>query len=301
MITPPALISVSSADIVRHFGRWQDHAANQPVLVTHHGRDRIVLVSVAHYRDLAGGRPSPSPGSIADRDALQRLTELLTQGFMAFDPDMTVTMANGAAAAFMRLPREAILGHRLADLVPGIEETLGYISLARAAASGATSTFEMPSFAYEGRWLLFRTFPVGDGAACLFRDITDEVAARRGADARTATLAAIAAHGAIGRARLSARATFVEVDAAFAGFAGFAPEGLARAKLTDILSTRDRSRTGDAVEAVLEGGSARAIEVAILTKSGAERPVRVGLAPLRDHGGVSGAIVVMTGQSEPAV
>lgn len=295
--------SVTSAELVRQFGRWQDQAARQPVTVTHHGRGRVVLVSTTHYQELVAARPG-SLGAVEDGACGAELTGLLMehieQGFVAFRQDMVVSQINRAACCFLKVERDAVIGRSLGEKLPGIEETLGYASLSRAARSGSIATFEMPSFAYEGRWLLVQTFPYGDGAACLFRDITDDLEARRLADAKTAALAAMAVHGGVGRAKLTARGTFTEVDAVFAGLAGFTPEGLARARLTDILVRGSRADVSDAIEAVLEGGSARQVDARLLNKSGSERDVRIGLAPLRSQGGANGAVAVMTERNAAA-
>lgn len=286
---------VSSAELVRQFGRWQDEAASQPVLVTHHGRGRVVLVSAAHYDALVSAQAGRAPGDTGPAGhAVTELMEHIDQGFIAFDRNMTVLEINRAACCFLKTEREAVLGRKLDERLPGIEETFGYASLTRASRSGTISTFEMPSFVYEGRWLLFQTFPFRDGAACLFRDITDELENRRRADAKTATLAALAVHGGMGRAKLSVRGTFNTVDPAFAALAGFLPEGLARARLIDIVAPHCRALASDAIETVLNGGDAQRVDVALLTREGAERPVRIGLAALRNHDGPAGAVAVMS-------
>ena len=44
--------TVSSAEFQRHVGRYQDSALSEPVLLTHNGRERLVLLSVDEYRRL---------------------------------------------------------------------------------------------------------------------------------------------------------------------------------------------------------------------------------------------------------
>lgn len=297
MAVRAALDSVTSAELVRHFGRWQDQAANQPVLVTHHGRDRVVLISALRYQELIAANTPAPVGTEPQVDMLGVLLEHVAQGFVAFRPDMTVSRINTTACAFLKAPREAVLGRKLDDWVFGIEDSFGYANLVRAATSGSTATFQMPSFAYHDRTLECQTFPFEDGAACLFRDITDAIDARGRADTRTAAFAAMVAHGGIGRAKLSVRGTFTEVDETFAGFAGFAAKGLARARLTDILATQWRVKAADAIEGVLEGGTASAMDVQLLTKAGAERAVRIALSPIRNSGAPTGAMVIMTDQT----
>ena len=46
---------VTAGEISRNFGQWQDRALGGPVIVTHHGRPRVVLVSADYYSAFKGG------------------------------------------------------------------------------------------------------------------------------------------------------------------------------------------------------------------------------------------------------
>jgi hypothetical protein len=41
----PNRTSVSSADFIRSIGYWQNEALRQPISITHHGRERLVLAA----------------------------------------------------------------------------------------------------------------------------------------------------------------------------------------------------------------------------------------------------------------
>jgi PHD/YefM family antitoxin component YafN of YafNO toxin-antitoxin module len=43
---------ISSAEFVRSFSHHADAALTDPVVITHHGRDRLVMLSVDTYREL---------------------------------------------------------------------------------------------------------------------------------------------------------------------------------------------------------------------------------------------------------
>jgi prevent-host-death family protein len=47
-----AMITVSSAEFQRNFGRYQDEALVQPVAITRNGRERLVVISTEEYRRL---------------------------------------------------------------------------------------------------------------------------------------------------------------------------------------------------------------------------------------------------------
>jgi len=42
-------VRVSTADFIKNFGTLADQALSEPVRITKHGRDRLVMVSAAEY------------------------------------------------------------------------------------------------------------------------------------------------------------------------------------------------------------------------------------------------------------
>lgn len=46
------MVKVSSAELQKNFGRYQDVALTQPVVVTRNGRDRTVIISAEEYHRL---------------------------------------------------------------------------------------------------------------------------------------------------------------------------------------------------------------------------------------------------------
>ena len=291
----PLRSSVTSAEFVRHFGMWQDRAATGPIVVTHHGRERLVILSVANYHQLAqraaqADRAVVEPSSIRLGSVLDRLV----QGFMAVDRNLALTELNPAGASYMKLNRASAIGVPLVDLFPSLSRTLLHTFVVRAVQSGESAMFDQPSLAFEGRWVRFETMPYLDGAAILFRDVTDEKDQRERAAEEAALAAAAEAHGEIGRGRLSSRGTFTMVDATLAAMVGASPQSLFRARLTDLMPLARRVDAAHEIEAVMAGGVSRSFRSALAIPGGAERPVRIALAELRGEHGADGAMVVVT-------
>jgi len=46
------MVTVSSVEFQRHFGRYQDVALTEPVVVTRNGRERLVVLSADEYHRL---------------------------------------------------------------------------------------------------------------------------------------------------------------------------------------------------------------------------------------------------------
>lgn len=292
MVQASQRMSVTSAELVRRFGRWQDHAATNPLFVTHHGRERFVMLSAANYRALVDGSAAADEGGEDDR--LEALSDLIAQGFIAFDEGLAITRINPVAVRYLRGHRQRLLGKRLEDIYPGVTQSLLETHLLRALRSGETGAFETPSFTTPDEWLHIQTFPFGQGVAILFRNISHEVETRRQAAYAAANLAAAAAHGGIGCATLSPRGTFIEVDRQLAEMAGFAPAALRWMRPSDILPLKRRVEAGEQVEAVLNGAEPRAFDTELLVNRGGELPVRIALAGVHSDRANEGAMMIVT-------
>jgi PAS domain-containing protein len=280
-------LSVTSADFVRSFGRWQDSIAARPVVVTHHGRERLVALSMDSYAALRDGiaaqRVLPGgEGAVLDR---------IAQGHIAFDAALCVRRINPVACAYLRVRASEVHGASLDAAFPDFHGSLVAAKLMRAISAGEVASFDAPSRSYPGQWLRFDIFPDGDGAACLFRNVTDEHRAAAAAEGEAALVAAMSAHGGIGHAIVSPRGFFRRVDAALAALAGFAPDGLAQVRMIDILSLRQRVAAAEALENVLNGDGPQALDSVLLVNKGAEMPVRIALAAMVGEG----AVMLVTG------
>ena len=46
------MVTITAAELQRQFGRYRDLALKEPVSVTHHGRESLVMLSAEEYRRL---------------------------------------------------------------------------------------------------------------------------------------------------------------------------------------------------------------------------------------------------------
>lgn len=46
------MVTVTAADLAKQFGKYRDLALREPVSVTHHGRETVVILSADEYRRL---------------------------------------------------------------------------------------------------------------------------------------------------------------------------------------------------------------------------------------------------------
>ena len=284
---------VSAAEITRNFGMWQDRAGQGPLIVTHHGRPRVVLLGVEEYQAMA--RPPGGDPAGDDSSRLAMVGEQLGACFAAFDGQLRFTRLNTLAGLHFGRPAGALVGKALVEIDPALADGPIVAALEQVVASGEALRLDAPSHAQPGRLLRLRLFPFPEGVAALFHDVAGEVRARREAAEREALFAAREAHGAVGVARLSLRATFEMIEPGFARIAGFAPARLAGVRLADLLALGARAATNDEIERVLGQGEARSFASRLLVNGASERAVTLSLAPVREGFGIVGAVALMSG------
>lgn len=102
----------TAAEVSRNFGRWQDQALAGPVVVTHHGRPRVVVVSAQQYEALtldgAAGAEGEADGA--------RLEEILAE--------LTAFQAASIGGGAIRLSRRGIVAAITETLARGLGLTV---------------------------------------------------------------------------------------------------------------------------------------------------------------------------------
>jgi PAS domain S-box-containing protein len=104
--------------------------------------------------------------------------ESLTDAFFTVDREWRFTYVNGEAERLMRLQRAQLLGRRMLDAYPELEELGVLPHLLRAMDEGVTAQFETYYPPYE-IWVQVKVFPSEQGLAIDLKDITDRVEAHQ--------------------------------------------------------------------------------------------------------------------------
>ncbi len=60
------MITVTSAEFQKQFGQFRELAQHEPVTVTSHGRDSVVLISAAEYSKLKQRVQAGKDGAVTD-------------------------------------------------------------------------------------------------------------------------------------------------------------------------------------------------------------------------------------------
>lgn len=284
----------TAGEVSRNFGQWQDVALTSPVIITHHGRPRVVLLSADRYAKWNDAAEVVGRGDdgIAETGR-EALLEHVTEGFIALDAALRVTKVNPVFEALIGRSAARLVGASWADLFPLQSQAVIAEQMRRVLRTGETVEFEADSTVQSGRCYGVRVFPYPGGVAALFVNRTEEHALRNRLRYARAMRAATTALPRLAVARLNVRGVLAEMDDDFLRLTGFSSVELLDCRLTDIVRPADRRPLTQALEHVLQGGPPTRMTTALLVKAGDERPVELALAPIQQDGVADGVMVLL--------
>ena len=271
---------VTAGEISRNFGQWQDRALGGPVIVTHHGRPRVVLVSADYY---SASKEDHSFHPREDNEPFfetsqHAILDHVTEAFMAVNAQLHITAVNHVFEALVGHSASQLVGRFWEDLFPATARSLMGEQLKRALRTGETLEFEAPGDAPGVRRYGFRAFPYPGGVAVLIQNRTAEREMQAQLNEARALDAALSMLPQVMVLRLNVRGVLTTIDPGFAKLLGFSADELVSCRLPDIARTRDRADLTAALEAVLQGGQPNQVATTLLVKNGGELAVRIGLA-----------------------
>lgn len=283
-------LSVTAGEISRNFGHWQDRALEAPVIVTHHGRPRVAVISSNLFFGLAG---SDAEDNVRTRSetALSALLGAMTEAFAAFDDHLKLVAANHPFEALAGLSAGQLDGLSWAELFPSPGQALIGEQLLRALKAGEVVEFEASASPGGERRCSMKAFPYPGGVALLLLNRSEERDLRRRFQAANAFRTATSNLHDLGAARLNIRGVFAELDERFAAMTGFRVEELLDYRLTDVVRPAERHALAARIETVLRTNEPSVTPATLLVKNGGEREIELSLAPVMEDCAPMGLIV----------
>jgi len=264
--------ATTAGEISRNFGRWQDRAISGPVIVTHHGRPRVVLISAeqfAIWKNVSSTSEQNDDAADTNLDFETSLAVVLDQiqeNFVAFDKEFKITAVNGMAEAFYGLPRTRMVGRTLSELFPHFEGSIIFDRIKRVIKGGTADQIEVRSGVFPDRKIRARIFPYPNGAAILFTNITDDDFKAEQLTHVHGYTAALEASPKNTFLSLNVRGAITSVGRRFCDRIGLSSDELDSLRLEDLVSHKDRRRLNATIEHVLQNHVAEACRVGVLTK-----------------------------------
>jgi len=288
---------VSAADFIRGFANWRLQAARKPVVVTHHGKDAHVLISLDDYRRLGNGADE----SIATADSVQRslagIPESIRDAVILIDRQWRIAAVNPAATDMLEAPGADLIGAPLTAAMPRIEGSLLSHCIIRLIDHRERFSGEIPDVLRPRQWLRADLVPAPIGGALILRDVSGAMEEFAGNDARQALLAAIEAEGSIGHARISVREAVEAANATLTGLIGVEPAAIRRVRFSALLAVSHRAAFAEALESLFRSGGPKRLASQIVTRDGDAIDVDLTMTEIRGPYAVDGAVVLVTRRS----
>lgn len=276
---------VPAAEISRNFGEWQDRAMSTPVVVTHHGRPRVVIQSFDAIRQMRSELSVAARGEARHERALMAVLNHMVEGFIALDRDLRIVMVNQGFEDMTGSCASQLAGKVLRDEFPA--HVVFYDFVYRTLKLGEACEFDIASMLEPGRTYRARAFPYNGGVGVtLLSRAEDQVRMRKDA-AAAARLQSVLALPGVCTATVNLRGLLMEVSEALADLTGFEAADLASVQLAQLMKPATKYRVTEALEAAIEAKEKTAATVVLLTKGLTETPVNIAFAPVVQDGVVT--------------
>lgn len=281
---------VSAADFIRGFAAWRLHAARKPVVVTHHGKDAHVLLSLDEYRRLDRGAPPVD----TVQASLRAVVDAVRDGVVVIDRDWRIVTINAAASDLLEKPAALLYGLPVVDAVPGLHGHLLLSHIGRMVDHRERFSGDIPGILHPRQWLHVDLVPLPVGGALILRDISAAMTEAAEDSNRQAFVGAVEAHGGIGRALISVRETVEDANATLTEMIGVDAAAIRRVRFSAMLTVGDRQAFVAALEGVFLSGKPARISSTLVTREGAAVPVILSIAERRGAYASDGALIVVT-------
>jgi PAS domain-containing protein len=290
---------VSAAEFIRGFANWRMQSARKPVVVTHHGKDAHVLISLDDYRRLDGDAASEIAAASDVRQAsLAGLVDSFRDGVILIDRQRRIVALNPAASDMLEIPAAHLIGEEVTTALPGFEDSLISHHLVRLLDCRERFSGDIPGIFRPRQWLHVDLVPLPVGGAIVIRDVSEAMEGLAAGDKRQAMLDAIEIDGSIGHARISVRETIEAANAMLTGLLGVDAAAVRRVRFSALLAVGERARFVEALEAVFRSGHPVRVASQMVTRDGSVVDVTLSIVEIRGPYASDGAVVLVTRRAE---
>ncbi|WP_293700442.1 MULTISPECIES: PAS domain-containing protein [unclassified Sphingopyxis] len=285
---------VSAADFIRGFANWRLQSARKPVVVTHHGKDAHVLISLDDYRRLDRDGPDAVRTPDCPQSSLAGVVESIRDAVILIDRQWRIVTVNPAASDMLESACAALIGEPLMTAVPRIKGSLLAQHMIRLIDHRERFSGDLPDILRPRQWLRVDLVPVPVGGAIILRDVSDALADFAANDARQALARAIEAQGRIGHARISVRGAVEAANDTLLVMLGVDAAAIRRVRFSALLAVSDRPAFSEGLEALFRSGQPVCIASQMVTRDGDAIDVDLTIAEVRGPYASDGAVVLVT-------
>lgn len=277
---------VTSSNLVRHFGAWQERAARDPVYVLLHGRPRLVLLAIETFATLCAA-------AIRDTDTIGSCDVgplLDTIGDIVLIADGAGRITTTSRAARLHFGSMAAPGQPLADIAPLAQHPALGAAIRRVTASGTEEGLHVRSIARTGRVLAVTLIPFRRGVALIGRDESLVQEHARLCAIEQAAAEAMTATGDSAGVLIDRSGTIVDPAPALTVMLGTGADMLRSTSFPALAILPQRAAVARTIERVFTSHRTEAIDTVLGLSGQQSKKVRIGFAPVW-HGGAIDHIV----------
>lgn len=290
---------VSAADFIRGFANWRLQSARKPVVVTHHGKDAHVLISLDDYRRLDGD-VAGDVAAAADllQASLAGLVESVRDGVILIDRQRCIAALNPTASDMLEIPAASLIGEEATTALPGLRDGLVFHHIVRLLDHRERFSGDVPGLLRPRQWLHVDLVPLPIGGAMILRDVSDAMEGFATSDMRQAMLDAIEVDGGIGHARISVRETVESANMMLIDLLGVDAAAVRRVRFSALLAVGRRAAFVEALEAVFHSGTPARLASQMVTRDGGTVDVVLTIVEVRGPYASDGAVVLVTHRTD---
>lgn len=280
---------VSAADFIRGFANWRLQSARKPVVVTHHGKDAHVLISLDDYRRLGDNAPGMDL-----RESLAGLVESIRDAIILIDRERRILAVNPAGSDMLETAAADLIARNLEEVLPALGGHLLLAHINRLLDHRERFTGDVPGLLRPRQWLRVELVPLPVGGALVLRDVSASMEESSADDTRWALVNALDAHGGIGHAAISVREMVESANDTLTAMIGVDQAAIRRVRFSALIAMAERAAFVEAFESLFRGGASIRITSSLVTREGATLPVTLALAERRGAYASEGAVVMVT-------
>ena len=212
------------------------------------------------------------------------LLESISDGVYVLDGGLRFVLVNDAGAGLLRVPKEKLLGNKIADVIPDVAETPFFGALERVLESRKPDTVTDEYVFEDGLrgWYEVRIYPVPEGVLGIVTDITEQ----KRAEEELVRLSNAVKMSTDSIVITDMEGKIVDVNEATLKMYGVGDKSELIGKNSfELIASEDQEEASLALKEVMEKGSRKIQRFKVVNKDGTRKTIELSLAVMKDAEG----------------
>jgi PAS domain S-box-containing protein len=230
------------------------------------------------------------------REVHERITDILesiTDCFFALDAERRFTYVNSQTEAYFGIPREQMLGRPLTEVLPKVKGHEIEHRQEEVMTERKPVHFETLSPA-TGRWVELHFYPLKEGLAAYFRDVTERKRAEEALRQSEGRFRALISQATAGITQTDKSGKFIFANERYCEIVGYSHEELLNMRMQNISDPEIVPANVKLYKRIWTDGTPFVIEKQYIRKDGSRIWVNNSVAPVINASGKTESVVCVT-------